>query len=259
MKTNLQRGAGPLGGGGALLLVDPRARILAAAATAAVVVALDDFKALGAGLVMALAMAPMAQLSMKGVLKRILAMDAFILFIIAILPFTVPGQPLFFVAGFPASLEGFFEALRIALRANTITLALMAFVGSMESGTFGHALHRLRVPENLVHLLLFTVRYTDVLYQEHLRLRRAMKVRGFRPANNRHTYVSHGYLIGMMLVRAFERSERILAAMKCRGFTGRFPLLDNMRYARRDLGFALAVGCGIGFLIFLEALSAAPY
>ena len=65
-------------------------------------------------------------------------------------------------------------------------LMLMALVGTMESTTLCHALYRLRTPESLVHLLMFTVRYIDVLHQEYLRLRTAMKARGFRPQNSRH-------------------------------------------------------------------------
>ena len=70
-------------------------------------------------------------------------------------------------------------------------------------------------------------------------LRAAMKVRAFRPTTSWHTYRTFGYLVGMMLVRAIERSERILAAMKCRGFSGRLVLLQDFVYTRRDAMFGL--------------------
>ena len=66
--------------------------------------------------------------------------------------------------------------------------------------------------------MLFMVRYFDVLGREYARLRAAMRVRCFRPAMNGHSYRMFGYLVGMLLVRSFDRSERVLAAMKCRGF-----------------------------------------
>jgi cobalt/nickel transport system permease protein len=46
------------------------------------------------------------------------AMDGFIIFMLALLPFTVPGQPLFFVFGFGFSLEGVQKAVEIGLTAN---------------------------------------------------------------------------------------------------------------------------------------------
>ncbi|MCV6598747.1 MAG: energy-coupling factor transporter transmembrane protein EcfT, partial [Mangrovicoccus sp.] len=112
---------------------------------------------------------------------------------------------------------------------------------------------RLRCPETLVHLLMFTIRYIDVLRAEYLRLRAAMKVRGFRPGTNWHSYRSLGYLVGMMLVRAIERSERILGAMKCRGFSGQLLLLQDFALTRRDHVFAA------GLLLLCMALLAVDF
>ena len=71
---------------------------------------------------------------------------------------------------------------------------------------------------------------------------RTVKTRGFRPRMDWHTYRSYGYLVGMLLVRSLDRSQRVLAAMKCRGFRGRFYLLDHFAATRYDLGFSLAAG-----------------
>jgi cobalt/nickel transport system permease protein len=110
------------------------------------------------------------------------------------------------------------------------------------------------VPDKLTHLLLFTVRYLDVLHREYLRLWAAMKTRGFRPRVNRHTYRSYSYLVGMLLVRSFDRSERVVAAMKCRGFRGRFYLLDHFALSRSDLPFCIASSVVLLVLILLEVL-----
>lgn len=108
------------------------------------------------------------------------------------------------------------------------------------------------MPDGLVHLILFTVRYVDVLDQEQHRLRTAMKARGFRPTTSWHTYRSVGYLVGMMLVRALERSERIQKAMKCRGFSGRFHLDAAGRPSPADFVFAASVVTLIAMLAVLE-------
>lgn len=233
-------------------VIDPRARIIASVLFAVTVVALHQFMALAAAVGISVMVMLAARMPKGRTLKRMIAMDGFIIFMLAMLPFTVPGEPMFHVFAFPASWEGFYQALRIALKANAIVLMLMALVGTMESTTLGHALYRLRTPEALVHLLMFTVRYIDVLHQEYQRLRIAMKARGFRPQNSRHTYVSFGYLVGMMLVRALERSERVLAAMKCRGFSGRIYIIDHLTFGARDAWFAVVGGLTLAVLIYLE-------
>ncbi len=92
----------------------------------------------------------------------------------------------------------------------------------------------------------------DVLHREYLRLRAAMKARGFRPRLDRHTYRSFGYLVGMLLVRSLDRAERIAAAMKCRGFRGHFFMLDHFAFSRRDVSFCIASLAFLLLLIFVE-------
>ena len=48
----------------------------------------------------------------------------------------------------------------------------------------------------------------------------------------------YGNLVAMLLVRSLERSERIMAAMKCRGFRGRFHIMRHFEFENRDLIFA---------------------
>ena len=82
-----------------------------------------------------------------------------------------------------------------------------------------------------------TVRYIEVLGHEYRRLRMAMTVRGFRMRCNVHTWRSVGWLFGMLFARSIERAERIGEAMRCRGFTGEFPVLSEIAYTRRDAVF----------------------
>ena len=132
----------------------------------------------------------------------------------------------------------------LSLKANAAVLAVTALIGTMDAVTLGHALAHFHVPQKLTQLMLFMVRYFDVLGREYARLRAAMRVRCFRPAMNRHSYRTFGYLVGMLLVRSFDRSERVLAAMKCRGFCGRYYMLDHFAFVpRRDGPFYAAMSC----------------
>ncbi len=217
--------------------LDPRVRIFSVAAFAITVVQLTSMPILACALLLAIVLIAQARLPFWSTAKRVAMMDGFIAFLLVMLPFTTPGEAMFTLWGFPASYEGLDKAIIILLKANAIVMVTMSLVGTMEAVTLGHALARLKVPEALVHLLLFTVRYIEVLHAEYHRLRTAMKCRGFVPSNSWHTYQSVGYLVGMLLIRSFERSERIMKAMKCRGFQGQFHLLDTMAFTRRDAVF----------------------
>ncbi len=242
----------------ALRQVDPRWRIVAVAIFAVLVVSLQDLVALAVAFVIAMAAMVHARLPVGPTLKSMIAMDTFMIFLIVSLPFTTPGDAFWSLWGFPATWQGLNLAVQIGLKANATVLALLVLVGTMGPVTLGHSLARLKLPPMLVHLLLFTVRYIDVLNDEYNRLRIAMRTRGFRVRSNLHSARTIGYLLGMLLIRAFDRSERILKAMKCRGFRGEFPIMDELHFVpSREYAFAgamLTVGVA---LIILEALHVA--
>lgn len=206
-------------------------------------------------LLLAVLLAAIARIPSAAWWPRLLAVNGFVVMLALVVPWSVPGDPLVIVSGWEFTREGAAWAGRVALRANSVLIVLTAFLGTMEPVTTGHALQRLRLPNRLVVLLLFTVRYIGVFEQEYLRLRQAMRVRGFRPALNVHTLRTYGHLTGMLLVHAFDRSERVQEAMRCRAFTGRFHTHRHMRFRTADWVFvAVLVASVAGVMVTESAL-----
>lgn len=221
--------------------LDPRVRTVCAIAAALFPLFLSDLRVLlvTLGLVLAFVLYERPDLGALG--KRMLAVNVFMATLVLLLPWSVPGETLFAVGGLTYSREGLLQALAILLKGNAIVLAITALLGTLEPVRFAHALERLKVPSKLILLYLFTVRYIAVLEEEYGQLRRAMAIRAFRPRPDLHTLRSMGYLVGMLLVRALDRSERIQKAMKCRGFAGRFHTHEHFRVGRLDGVFALGL------------------
>ncbi len=244
-------------GGSALVTVlDPRARVVVAFGLSAVVVFAGGLLVPAVGLGLACAAVWLARLDRRATVRRVLTVDLFILVMVLMLPFTTPGQVVFNVGPLAASAEGLRHAAAIALKANAVVLFSLAFMSTMEAVTLGHALARLGLPARLVEVLLFTVRYLEVIGREYKRLRAAMKARAFRPRSNLHTWRSFGYLVGMLLVRSLDRARRILAAMKCRGYTGTLHLIDAMRLQRADGFFLGLAGATAAGLVVLDLVGA---
>jgi cobalt/nickel transport system permease protein len=224
--------------------LDPRIRLVSAAVFSCVAALCREFPALLAALVLSITLAALARLRIGEVMRRLLVVNGLVVFIWAVIPFTFPGEALFHLGPFGAAREGIQLAAQITLKSNAIVLAFMALVATMSPATTGHALHRLRVPDKIVHLFLMTYRYIFVLEQEYHRLVRAAHIRGFRPGTNFHTYRTYAYLVGMLFVRAVERAERVRWAMICRGFKRKFYCLQEFK-------------AGPGSLVFLLLMSAA--
>ena len=218
--------------------IDVRVRILAALALSVVVATETRPIPLAGALLAAIAATIAARVSLEPLTHRLVSLNLFLLLLDACVAVSTPGVVLLSLGPAHVTREGIVYAGMITLKANTIVLFLTTLLGSIEAVDFGYALERLLVPQKLTRLLLFTVRYLDVLHREYGRLSQAVAVRGFRPRLDRHSLRTFGYLAGMLLVRALDRSERVHAAMKCRGFTGRFHPLEPATLHARDGAFA---------------------
>lgn len=234
--------------------IDPRSRILAGLAFSLLVAVANRPTTVLAALGLAVLCAAMSGLQIRTLLRRMAPLNVFMLLLVALMPLGSGGREIGSLGPLRYREEGLRLALTIAFKGNAIVLAFVALLGSLDIHTVGHALSHFRVPDKLTHLFLFTIRYLDVMRREYGRLSAAMRLRGFHPRADMHTYRTYGHLIGMLLVRSLDRSERVLAAMKCRGFRGHFYLLDHFHFSRRDVPFALAAASALTALAWLEWL-----
>ncbi len=237
--------------GSPLSRLDPRVRVAAAGAGALLLVLLDRWTALGAAAAAVLALAAGSRAFGRAALRRLVELNLFTLFLLVFMPLSVPGTPVLRLGAWYWSAEGALAALRIGAKANLVMLLAGTLLAAMEPSDLAHALYRLRVPAKLAHALFFCIRYLDVVHEEYHRLRNAMSLRAFRPRCSRHALRSLGYLLGMLFVRSVDRSDRVLEAMKCRGFRGRLYSLAVSAPGRRDALFgaaAAAAALAVGFL-----------
>ena len=232
--------------------LDPRIRVGITILYAFVVALSYQFSVLVAALVLSAILIIISQISIKEVVKRIVTVNALVFLLWVILPFTFHGEVLTRVGSFAIYRPGVTLAAQITLKSNAISLAFIALIATMPFATLGHALHRLGVPDKIVHLLLMTYRYIFVIEQEYKRLLRAAKIRGFQPGTNINTYRTYSYVIGMLFVRAAARAERVHQAMLCRGFKGKFYSLQEFKAGMAGWLFSTIMTILIIGLIVME-------
>ena len=232
--------------------LDPRIRVVLSVLYTFVIALAYQFVVLTAALILSSALIAIARLSIKAVFKRMVMVNALILLLWLVLPFTFNGNVLTRIGPFAIYHPGVVLAAQITLKSNAILFAFIALIATMSLATLGHALHRLGVPEKMVHLLLMTYRYLFVIELEYLRLMRASKIRGFRPGTNVNTYRTYSYVIGMLFVRAAARAERVYQAMLCRGFNGKFYSLQEFQTTAASWIFSIIMTIFIMAMILME-------
>jgi cobalt/nickel transport system permease protein len=132
----------------------------------------------------------------------------------------------------------------VCVKALTILTLMLVLLTSSPLDSNLKAAHALHLPGSLVQLAFLTYRHIFLLSGEWARLRVALRVRGFRRGVNRHSYRTLGHVAGTLLVRGYERAERVGQAMRCRGFAGRFYSLAEFHSRPVDVVvFLILVAC----------------
>jgi cobalt/nickel transport system permease protein len=235
-------------GDSSIHILDPRVKIVAALAFSVIVAVNNSITMTAVSFCFPLALIVFARISIRKLLRRLVAVNVFIGLLWLCLPFTVPGEILYSLGPLSIYREGIISAFSLTLKSNAIILAMIALLGTSRVFTLVHALSHLGVPDKLIHLFFFCFRYIQVIHEEYHRLANAAKMRSFEPGTNFHTYKTYAYFFGALLVRSLDRSHRIMAAMKCRGFSGKFYILDD--YQMKGLDYIVAGSS----LVFIGAL-----
>jgi len=228
--------------------LDTRLRLVFCLVMAILLATCQTVAACGVGFAAGLIAVVAARLTPRYVVRRLAVLNAFVLLLAVLLPLSSPGVALVEIGPLSYSSDGLYRVAAIALKANAVLLMFTSFVSTIDALETGRALADLRMPARLVTLYVLTVRYIATIDHEYQRLRNAMRVRCFQRRLSRHTIRSLGQLVSTLLVRAFDRGERLVAAMKCRGWSGVFPLSQGSAWRVGDFSF-LAIG-----LILLASL-----
>lgn len=234
-----------------LSALDVRIRLICVILFSLVAATLQTPGALGAATVFSLALVAAARVPVKHLLQRLMVVNLFIAFLWLFLPWSMPGEELFRLGPVQVSGAGVGYALAITVRSNILVLAIIAFMSTASITSITRAMGLLRVPDKITYLFFFTYRYIGEISSERTRLVNAMRVRCFVPTTSLHTYRSYACLVGMLLVKSFDRARRVRMAMLLRGFDGRFPCLDAGRISKLDL-----ISLGVLCLILLGVLYA---
>lgn len=130
---------------------------------------------------------------------------------------------------------GWISLLSLFIRSLLTVGAAFILVGTTGFTAVCQALERLGIPQIFAVQLLFLQRYIFVLADETGRASRARELRSI--GRKGLGVASFGSLVGHLLLRTWQRAERIHAAMLARGFVGRFHAHRQSRFGVSEIRF----------------------
>lgn len=129
--------------------------------------------------------------------------------------------------------RGWVTFLSIFTKCGLTIIASLLLVATTEIDKLAFALRMLRIPKIFVLQLLLTYRYISVLLEEVYKMQRAYFLRA--PGHkgiHRHVW---GSFAGHLVLKTFERAQRVYQSMSLRGFNGEYNTGTIPNIAIRDV------------------------
>lgn len=133
--------------------------------------------------------------------------------------------------------RGWLTFLSVFIKGALTVTASMLLIGTTGLNPLASALRMLGVPRMFVLQLLLTYRYISVLAGEVSRLKRAYSLRA--PSHKGVHISAWGPFAGQLLLRTFDRAQRVYQAMNLRGFDGEYNTGGVIRYSFGDFMYML--------------------
>jgi cobalt/nickel transport system permease protein len=152
---------------------------------------------------------------------------------------------------------GLIRFFSIVIRSWLSVQIAILLVSTTQFPSIIHAFEHLRVPRVLTMIIAFLYRYLYVLTDEALRLMRARESRSAgipgQKGGGKLTWRIKvvGSMVGQLLLRSYERSDRIYHAMLSRGYSGYIRTLNPHIMHRIDW---MVLFIGLSFLIVVQTI-----
>ena len=135
--------------------------------------------------------------------------------------------------------KGLLSLFTILLKMYLCVMAALLLVATTRFTELMAQLRRLHVPMVFVMVFEMIFRYIGVLFEEIHSMTTAYKLRA---ANRKALEMRHmGPFLGQLLLRGFDRAERVHAAMRCRGFSLKFIPPARRRLDKTDITAMAAI------------------
>ena len=160
-----------------------------------------------------------SRLPLAWLLARLRYPGAFLLIMAVLLPFLSGATVLLEIGPLALRLEGCLELLRVVVKFVCILAVGLVLFGTAPFLTAIKALRALGLPPILADMTLLAYRYLFEIGGDLARMETAMGLRGFRASRlSARGLGSLAALAGSLLVRSYERSDRVYRAMILRGY-----------------------------------------
>lgn len=234
--------------------MNPTTKVVAVLAMViSVAIVKDIYMALFA-LLLSFLMIIIAKLPIKFIVRRIWSPFLFILIFAAALLLSSGGGEILWSIGFlEITTESAMDAALILIRATSAIIMLTVLLATTRFDMIIKVLYDLKMPVFLLQILMFSYRYIFVFSDELENMKNSMTSKGFRPTFSMRMFSSIANMLGMLLIKSFERGDDVYRSMVAKGYTGKPMIITKNKMRAKDYAF-ISVALIAAFAIHIPTL-----
>ena len=146
--------------------------------------------------------------------------------------------------------QGMISFSSLLLKTVLTVMFVLLLMSTTHMNDILYALIGFHLPSLIIVQIMMTYRYMSILLEETSKMYYAYLLRA--PKEKGIKLKDMGSFLGQLILRSFDRAERIYHAMQCRGFEGSISFSKKDRLRIRDVLIIVAIGSLLVFLRFFN-------
>lgn len=137
--------------------------------------------------------------------------------------------------------EDYELALLLFIRSNALLLFVLLLFYKKSLFDIASAMQALKLPHKLSTLFFFVAKFIIIIKEEFSITKKVLKVRNFKSKTSIFSYKIYANVIGMLIVKCFDRAEKLKHTMLLRNFKGKIYQSQSEKFSKIDFAIFFIV------------------
>lgn len=194
----------------------------------------------------------LARIPLRYLLIRVRRMMFFLFPLVFILLLTAGGTEFWLLYNIKLYHSGAVLSFRIVCIAIAVVVMIPVIFETQSFHRTVKVFKNLHIPDTLVTIIILTWRYLFIVYDDLQNMKKGLRLRGFALHFRLRDSAVLASIVGSLMVRSFDRSERLHRAMVLRGYPGNRSAGFSADIGLKDILGAMAAVIMSGIIIWIN-------
>lgn len=222
---------------------DPRAKIITFTTLIFSFVFIENISLAILAILFSIILVSLSKLPPEFVYRHLKYPVLFLFSIFFVMAFTIKGNDILNLPLVDLTFDGVYLGSLIFFRGVAALLLAFLIFSTSRFDAIIKAIYMMKLPNVFVQMIAFSYRYIFVIIDEFQNMKKALSSKGFVFGLNQYSLSLIGNMIGGLLIRSYERGDRVHSSMVSKGYGGAQQLFFeyNMKLKDYTMGISFIV------------------